>query len=187
MFIFLFISTIFYYFALFLFIGQLWWRIHDGKYWIPQWWIDWCCHESRDGDASKVRSSIHYPVCGKFWKVVAYYFVKNLNGADLAGYLKAVIKAITEMTSLRVVAWGSDNGPANIGCRTELMGTAKSKAKTYPWTFLNPVDNSTVHPYLLIILIKFQYSKLLELLSLLELSRCWKFVHIVILLNELVI
>jgi hypothetical protein len=62
--------------------------------------------------------------------------VKGLTGDDLVSMLKDVIINITKRTTLRVVAWGSDNGPSNSGCRNKLMGAEKA----FPWTFPNPVD-----------------------------------------------
>lgn len=73
-------------------------------------------------------------VFGKFRMVVFFYFVKNLDGSHLSKVLKQMLVAIEKCTKLRIVAWGSDHGPENKGCRSKLV----FDEKTLPWSFPHP-------------------------------------------------
>lgn len=76
--------------------------------------------------AKNVLIFIAQSVAGGFPMVLSYYFVKNLNGTDLKKYLVANLIELKAKSKLRAIAWGSDHGAENMGCRKALGMQEKS-------------------------------------------------------------
>lgn len=71
--------------------------------------------------AKNVLIFLFQAVTGRFRMVVAYYFVKGLLEKQLKDILLTLLIQIRAKTNLRVIAWGSDHGADNQGCRKELI------------------------------------------------------------------